>query len=288
MYAKLGTYIFKGYKGFKDLEITDAIALAEHPVIEGKPRLQAVGMKLRKIELSFLLHSTFSNPEDDVEALRAFQRRAEILPFLAGNGIPYGNFVIEEIKSGVTQSDNNGNIIGIEIELQLLESVLPPGSENQATSKLATKTPGIVIKGVSPKPSDPQFITTNMRTVNTNVKQMDKELSSAGKIVAQTERALRLAKKRVDQVRKSIHNIEQVGAQTQTIIGLYAQAQGQVTNVKNATESLSGFVEAGDINSSIAASTQLRAATDILNTRMAPIQNLTTARRISESPLITP
>lgn len=288
MYAKLGTYIFKGYKGFKELEVTDGVALSEHPVIEGKPRLQAVGMKLRKIELSFLLHSTFSSPEADVEILRGFLRRAEILPFLAGNGIAYGNFVIEEIKTGLTQSDNDGNIIGVEVELQLLESVLPPGSENLATSKLATKTPGIVIKGVNPKPSDPQFMTANMRKVTTNVKQMDKELSTAGKILSQTKMALRLAKKRINEVRSSIQTIEQIGSATQTVIGLYAQAQGQVANVSNAVEALAVHVEAGDLNSAIGASGQLRVSTDILTTKMAPIQNLTTIRRSNESPLLTP
>lgn len=278
MYAILGDYQFKDYKGFRELGVEDEIAISEHPVIDGKPRIQSTGQKLRQIEIKFLLHSTFSDPESDMRILQGYRLRSEIIPFLAGDGTSFGNFVIKNITTALTQTNKKGSIIGIEVTLTLLESVLPAGVQ-QPSNKLATKIPSIQVKPLAPKLTDPQIMTKNLRILNTQTNAMVKELSLAARVASSADRAFRSAKNRIGSIKSGLFNIEKLGAQTQKIASSYNNAKGSINLVKNSTESLSAFVNAGDLNSSINASGQLRNSMGKLNIDAAPISNLTATRR---------
>ncbi len=277
MYAILGDYKFQDYKGFQELEVEDEVVLSEHPVIDGKPRLQATGQKLRQIALKFLLHSTFSDPENDMGILQGYRIRAEIIPFLSGDGTSYGNFVIKNITTDLTQTNKKGSIIGIEVTITLLEAVIP-GGNRQSLDKLATKIPGISIKPLAPKFTDPQLMTTNFRAINTHTNAMVKELSLAAKVASSADRAFRSSKSRISSIKTALSNIEKVGAQTQKIVASYGNVKGRISEVKSSTESLSAFVNAGDLNSSVNASAQLRNTMGKLNIEAAPINNLTATR----------
>lgn len=284
MYAILGDFKFKDYKGFQEFRIKDELALSEHAVIEGKPRLQATGDKLREITLKFVLHSTFSDPESDIEILNGYRRRAEIVPFLSGGGVSYGNFVIQSVETAAVQTDKKGGIINVEIEIVLLEAVTPD-SEQKQTDKLAVKIPGIVIKGLLPRPSDAQLIAVNLKVINEHGSAILKELSFAQKVASAADRAFRTSKKRIDNIRTALVNIEKAGSQTQKIVASYNNMKGQAAQVSGATESLALFVNGGDLNSSVSASAQLRNSINKLNIDAAPVNNLVSVRRDTESPL---
>jgi phage protein U len=286
MYAILGDYKFQGYKGFQELTSSDETVLAEHPVIDGKPRLQSVGEKLRDIQLKFVLHSSFSDPEADLLILQNYRRNANIIPFVSGDGTTFGNFVIKSITTNYEQTDNSGRIISAAIEINLLEAVTPDaGKIVPKERKLATEIPKLNIAALPARPTDPQLIASNLKIINTNSAAMDRELNEADKIPSKTSDAFRSAKNRIAKIKKSIVAIEKVGTTTRNIIGMYDSITGQVQSVKGATESLSLFVEAGDLASSINGSAQLRNSVDSLYVDAAPINNLVGQRKESEPPV---
>lgn len=285
MYAILGDYRFEGYKGFQELTSSDETILAEHPRIDGKPRLQSVGEKLREIQLKFLLHSSFCDPEADIEILQGYRRNAQVVAFVAGDGTTFGNFVVKSLTSSYEQTDNSGRIISTTIEINLLEAIVSNASNiTPKERKLATELPKIDTAALMPRPSDPQLIAANLKVINTNAVAMNQELTQAQKITSQTANAIRLAKNRINKIKKSLEVIEAVGTGTRNIIGMYDNITGSVAKVKGATESLSVFVESGDLSSSVIASSQLRNSVDSLYIDAAPINGLVGQRRDSEPP----
>lgn len=282
MYAVLGDFKFEGYKGFQELVSSDETVLAEHPRIEGKPRLQAVGEKLREIQIKILLHSSFCDPEADIEVLQSYRRNAEVIAFVAGDGTPFGNFVVKSITNSYEQTDNFGRIISTTLEVNLIEAILADGSAKLKDKKLATELPKLNPIALPKRPSDPQKIAKELKIININSDTMHKELTLAQKITSKTTSTFRLAKERIGKIKKSLQVIESVGTSTRNVVGMYDSILGNVQSVKGATEALSVFVEAGDINSSVNASAQLRTTFDSLYVSSSPINNLVAQRKEAE------
>lgn len=122
MYAQLGNIKFEGVKGFTSLEETFGVNYAQHERIQGKPRLESVGDILDTISFSMYLHSSFTNPEEDIEAIRVSMKNREILPLVLGNGRVVGNFVIPSFTKTTQFTDPYGNIIEAILSVELLES----------------------------------------------------------------------------------------------------------------------------------------------------------------------
>lgn len=286
MYAILGDIRFEGYKGFADFSATNETVLSEHAVIEGKPRLQKTGEKLEEITLKFLLHSLYTNPEADLETLQTYRREARVVPFVSGSGYNYGDYAVKSISRTLTQTDNDGNIIGIEVEVSLIEVFNPGGKKKPVGERLATKEPNISVAPRLPQLTDPQAISVQLRTINVQTAAMDKDISEAARVTSKVSRTLRKSKERINKVRESLEKIEEVGTQTNNIIAMYDAIKGQTAAVRNATEALAIFVEDGDIHSAVTASSLLRNSFGQLSINAAPINNLVATRRDKENPLL--
>lgn len=282
MYAILGDIKFEGYKGFQELTGTNETVLSEHPVIEGKPRLQMTGEKLEEISLKFLLHASFCNPESELEKLQSYRRQGQVVPFVAGDGTTFGDYVIKSIARSYTQTDNSGAIIGIELDVTLTEVYNPGGKTKPANEKLAIKAPAISLTPLPARLTDPQAISVQLRTINVQSSAMDNELKQGQRIPSKASRALRQAKQRLDKIRNSLAVIERVGSNTRDVINMYDEMRGQADAVKGQTEALAIFVENGDINSAVNASAQLRNAYGKLSIDAAPVNNLVATRRDKE------
>lgn len=286
MYAILGDIKFEGYKGFSDFSASNESVLSEHPVIEGKPRLQKTGEKLEEIGIKFLLHSRFCNPERELETLQGYRRDGQVLPFISGDGYNYGDFVIKSISRTLTQTNSKGAIIGIEVEVTLLEVFIPGQKQKPANEKLAIKAPNVTVTPRLPKLTDPQKISLNLKTVNVQSAKMDTELKDAARVASKAARTLRKAKERIDKMRNALEVIETVGNNTQDVIAMYDSMAGQAYAVRSQVEAVAIFVGEGDITSAVNASAQLRNAYNKLSVDSAPINNLVATRRDKESPLL--
>lgn len=125
MYAQLGDIQFEGLLGFTSLDHTLASKFAETPIIEGKPRLQYTGEELDDISFTMRLHASFCDPEFQFQKLNNKRTSQEVLPLLNGDGLFYGNFVIEQIKKGIAHTSPTGFIVDLELSVTLKEFYSP-------------------------------------------------------------------------------------------------------------------------------------------------------------------
>ena len=133
MFAQLGSIPFQGLKGFTQFSESRSTNLAEHPRIEGKPRLQRVGSNLHELSISMLLHASFCNPEEDYATLDEARETAEILPLVLANGVYVSDYVISSIERSVQQTDAQSNIVSMTLSMTLKESFNPNPQQTLAT-----------------------------------------------------------------------------------------------------------------------------------------------------------
>lgn len=122
MYATLGNITFEGMRGFTSFDASLASIIAEHPVINGKPKLQKTGDAPDSISFAMRFHYAFCTPEVELQKINQAVRTAEINPLLLGNGVLVGNFVIKSASTSWQQTDTRGNIREATVQVELIES----------------------------------------------------------------------------------------------------------------------------------------------------------------------
>ena len=123
MFALLGDVQFDLITYFDGFESQFGADFAEHPLIEGKPRLQFIGDKLDEIRIQLAFHLSYCDPEAELiklkEALAAHQAMALVL----GNGDYKGWFVLTEVQAISRHTDQWGALVALEASMTLREFV---------------------------------------------------------------------------------------------------------------------------------------------------------------------
>ena len=122
MYFMLGSVAFEPVD-LTDFNETHAADFAEHAVLKGKPRLQAMGEKLTELTFAIRLHHKLGGVEQRYQALLSAKSAQEALPLIIGQGKYKGNFVIAEIASTTLFTDKFGNALCREMNISLREFV---------------------------------------------------------------------------------------------------------------------------------------------------------------------
>ena len=94
---------------------------AEHERINNKTLLQFLGENLQEFTIKLNLHSTFCTPEDEIVKIRENAKLGKPLKFIKGNGEYIGAFFISQIQKTTEQTSPEGDLIAIQVELQLKE-----------------------------------------------------------------------------------------------------------------------------------------------------------------------
>ncbi len=121
MQAQLGNIQYRNLKSFTAMSRGRSVALDEIGMIGGKPRVQRTGEALDSISLTFLFHAAFCNPSDELQALYDAMQGSESLPFVFANGTVLGRFAIASVNDRVRKSDQFGNAIYLECDVELKE-----------------------------------------------------------------------------------------------------------------------------------------------------------------------
>lgn len=108
--------------------------LAEHALINTKPRLQLTGETLEELELSFLLRADFCKPAQEIADLEKWKSEGEVLPLLLGDGTYKNDYVIKSISKKINQTFADGAIIEAEITVSLLEYVSPNKAQQRTAA----------------------------------------------------------------------------------------------------------------------------------------------------------
>ncbi len=123
MFAQLGDMRFELITYFDGLEGSLAYNFAEHQVIEGKPRLQYIGDGLEAVTIAFKFHVAYCDPAVEYQRLREAGARHRALPFVFGNGLYKGRYVIAEIADTVESTAADGTVIEVSAKCSLKEWV---------------------------------------------------------------------------------------------------------------------------------------------------------------------
>ncbi|WP_032092056.1 phage tail protein [Necropsobacter rosorum] len=121
-------YFMLGNIAFEPVNLTDfsenhAADFAEHAVLKGKPRLQAMGEKLTELSFAIRLHHKIGGVESRYQALLAAKAKQEALALIWGAGKYKGNYVITDIYSATLFTDKLGNSLAREMTINLREYV---------------------------------------------------------------------------------------------------------------------------------------------------------------------
>lgn len=97
--------------------------LAEHALINAKPRLQHTGEALEELSLRLHLRAEFCHPEQELADFDEWKSTGEILPLLLGTGEYRGDYLLQGIATTINQTFDDGAIIDAEVTLTLVEYV---------------------------------------------------------------------------------------------------------------------------------------------------------------------
>lgn len=125
MFSTLGKIKFTPLKGFNSFQGKRSSSLAEHALIEGKPRLQKTGDKLEELSIGMNFHTTFCEPEQEIDALHSAMEAGEILPLVWGNGKVAGYFVIADVDRNILKTTADGSVVSAAVTVSLKEHGQP-------------------------------------------------------------------------------------------------------------------------------------------------------------------
>ena len=121
-------YCMLGNIAFEPVDLTDfsenhSAEFAEHAVLKGKPRLQAMGEKLNELSFAIRLHHKLGGVESRYQALLSAKAKQEALALIWGRGKYKGNYVITDMSSTTLFTDKYGNALAREMNISLKEFV---------------------------------------------------------------------------------------------------------------------------------------------------------------------
>ena len=133
MFAQLGDIQFDLITYFDGINDTITYNYAEHERINNKTLLQFLGENLQEFTIKLNLHSSFCVPEEEILKIRTEAKLGKPLKFIKGNGEYVGAFVISQIQKATEQTSPEGDLIAIQVELQLKEYAgkIPEDEEEQ-------------------------------------------------------------------------------------------------------------------------------------------------------------
>lgn len=122
MYFMLGNIALEAID-LTEFSETFAAEFAEHAVLKGKPRLQAMGEKLNELSFAIRLHHNIGGVEKRYQALLKAKAEQNALALIWGRGKYKGNYVITQLSSNTLFTDKYGNALCREMSISLKEFV---------------------------------------------------------------------------------------------------------------------------------------------------------------------
>lgn len=122
-FALLGNIAFDLLNAPSAFDERRAATYAEHAVLSGKPRLQAMGLELTEITLQLKLHHKLAPVDERYQALITAKETQEALALVLGWSQFKGHFVIAALESQTLFCDEQGNALAREVNITLREFV---------------------------------------------------------------------------------------------------------------------------------------------------------------------
>lgn len=285
MYAQLGNIRFEGLKGFSDFSHERGINYAQHELINGKPRLQAVGDNLDSISFSMYLHSEFTNPESDIESLRTAMQNREILPLILGNGRVLGFYVIPNFSQVNSFTDPIGNLIEVTLSVELLESFSDDQlreSELQAIQQaFATSNRNSNVRSVLPaKLSQGMTMTNEISKISTSVTVTGIYVEKINKNPSQAAYWSNKINNSLTDIEGSLTAVQSALSDASELQDLAQNMPSAINDVYVRVQNMKAVLPITDVNSFKTLNQQLNGSVLNLNSANLDISNNSIIRRI--------
>lgn len=121
MYAMLGDVRFEPLTSFTSLEAEHSANFAKHDVLQGRPRLQAMGNDLTTMRFSLKLHWKLGNPDTAYQGLLDAKEGQQAQALVYGSGRFVGWFVISRLTERTLIQDGEGRTAAREVDIELTE-----------------------------------------------------------------------------------------------------------------------------------------------------------------------
>jgi len=284
MYAQLGNIRFEGLKGFSSFSHTVAVAYAQHARINGKSRLEATGDELDAISIEILLHANFTNPEADIEEMRAAMYNREILKLILGNGNIVGDFVISSFEKVIDFTDPKGNIISVTLSVELLESYnenpLSEAQKNAMNSAFATTARNSNVRSVLPaKPSPAMGVTLQVSEIKASAIQINQYTAAAEANENTFEYYSGKIDSNLNDIEDNISNIQASLSDAQDIADLAASLPEAIQDINTRVQNIKAVLPISDIAQFKILNSQLQGSVLAAKTANTGISNQSIIRR---------
>ena len=216
MYFMLGNIAFEPVN-LTDFSETHSADFAEHAVLKGKPKLQAMGEKLTDLSFAIRLHHKIGGVESRYQSLLSAKAKQDALALMWGSKYK-GNFVITDISSTTLFTDGKGNALAREMNISLREFV---GNSQNSLLGAALNVGGKSLLGSIL----PQGL------VNT--------LSTAKRAVSRAVEIYQQGKRAVDEVRNTVAVVRQLASDPASAL---AYLPSTLVNLNNALGSFGDVV----------------------------------------------
>lgn len=269
MYAQLGNIRFEGVKGFTTFEESFGVNYAQHERIKGKPRLEFVGEILDTIQIGIYLHSSFTKPEDDINALKAYMLNKEILPLILGNGKLVGNFVIPNFRKTTEFTDPTGNIISATLSIDLLESFteepLKEADKKAKDKAFATTLRTSNVRSVTaPNLSQGMVVSKNVSEIQSSAKIVNQYTFAAEKDPDTLDYYSKKINKTLDSMEGQLFKTNQAFSSSPDIQELGPNMPTSLNRVNTSIQNIKAALPISDINSFKALTADLQTSSAVL------------------------
>lgn len=285
MYAQLGNIRFEGLKGFSNFSHERGVNYAQHELINGKPRLQAVGDNLDSISFGMYLHSEFTNPEADVEALRLAMQNREILPLILGNGRVLGFFVIPNFSQINSFTDPLGNLIEVTLSVELLESFSDDPlreSELQAINQsFATSQRNSNVRSVLPaKLSQGMTMTAEISNIQTATTLTGIYTAKIEAVPTRSEYWSGKISKSLTDIEGSLTNVQSILSEASNLQDMAQDVPAAINDVYVRVQNMKAVLPVTDVNEFKTLNQQLNGSVGSLNSANLDVSNNSIIRRV--------
>lgn len=285
MYAQLGNIVFEGLYGFDSFSSWRETALAEHALIDGKPRLQHLGSSLEELSISVYLNAFFCDPEAEIDYIEQARLNGDVMPLITGAGRLLGDFCIKTFTHEVLKTDAQGQIIEARVDLVLLE-VYDPDKVAQADAD--AKAAGFANSANNPVPvpqrpliqSQSADVMASVNAVNTQSNAINGNVNNALNNASSIGSAFTEALARLQQLQDNLNKVEAAIARAQDLQNQCQLIAGSIGAVRDAAINLGDKINISDLQGVAEANDALQRSNGAMYNGGRQVSNLFATRRI--------
>lgn len=285
MYAQLGDIIFEGLKGLTGMRGKFAQKIAQHELIDSKPKLQKTGDALDELAIDMTFHRKFCNPESEIAKLKRAITRGAVLPLITGTGELVGNFTVASMDVDTKHTGPTGLVVMAVVSANLIEAAQtdPLGAALSSAKSVAfangSNSP-LVMAQIKPFKGPGLEAAAALKKADSFQESGARSLSQAKVNTPVQTGELRKAKDAFKKVNESIDSFQEALTKIRGTVNNLTGINAAAASIKTYAQNTLTAIENNDIDGAIAASNDTRQGVLTLNGESAQLIVQTASRRI--------